>query len=76
MEIALISLRIFASFLMDGIFIGNYVPKIYLLNLKCSECNGNWVNLFEDFHDFFDGRNFHGKLRSKNLFTRFEMFGM
>ena len=24
----------------------------------------------------FDGPNFHGKLRSKNLFTKFEMFGM
>ena len=39
MEIALIFLRIFTSFLMDGIFIGNDVQKVYQLNFKCLECN-------------------------------------
>ena len=42
--------------------------------------NGNCVDFFGDFHEFFYGwqmsGNFLGKLRSKSLFTKFEMFGM
>ena len=30
-------------------FTGNYVPKIYLLNLKCLECNAIYLDLFIDF---------------------------
>ena len=59
MEIAWI---FWGSFLMVGkwvlIFTGNYVPKVYLMNLKCLECNGNYVDFLVVFTSVFKCLNF------------------
>ena len=66
---------------------GNFRPESYFINLRLLNSNGNYVELlggiFTSFFigglftpDLYKGGNFHGKLRSKSLFTKFEMFGM
>ena len=63
-QISCHELRIDKFFFKKLINIDHY----YFIKCLCSqflECNGNCVDFFEDFHEFFDGR-----------ITKFEMFGI